>query len=137
MANAVVCDSCQRCDEWMCGANGDVIVNSAGCTGACLYWRTHKIIHPGVIPPNDILDIFISERELESMERICENINEVFATSKIYNVTTILIRLHNTTYYFSRLLNTTHYYLILLTTTSGYSRLLITTCYYLLLLTST
>ena len=77
MPNTGICDSCQRCDEWMCGGNGGVIVNSAGYTGACLYWCTHKIINPGVLPPSDILDIFISEIELESMERICENINEI------------------------------------------------------------
>ena len=86
MAAEWFCEFCQRRDAWMvshyspkkwirCQPRDGEVVNSIGCTGACLYWCIHQIRNPGIFP--DFLDDwFMSDEDCSCLERICDGINE-------------------------------------------------------------
>ena len=61
-----------------CDTKDGAVVNSLGCTGACLFWCIHQIRKPPYLEAMGYFDNewSISDDVCSSLERICDGINE-------------------------------------------------------------
>ena len=90
VGNDKLCEFCHRSEKsfevyegsnlktlW-CDTTDGAVVNSLGCTGACLFWCIHQIRNPPYLEAMGHFDNewSISDDVCSSLERICDGINE-------------------------------------------------------------